>query len=112
MITATVLLLLLYGILGSYAFYQARQKQRLYWQDIITPGLVILAWGLITSTGYGPQSLTHFIEVPIALFLCLILYYYKVFFFNESSRLKRLFLPLSGLIIVFLLRTFMPELPE
>ena len=41
------------------------------WFDVILPLLAVFFWVLITSSGYGPQSMSHLIEAPITLFLSL-----------------------------------------
>lgn len=107
--------LLLYILLGIVAYNYASRKKTLFWSDIISPILVTILWLFLTGIGYGHQSLSHIIEFPIALLCILILLYLRVFIIDRYSKNHRYnsysFLGLS-LLIVFLLRTFMPYLPE
>ena len=107
--------LLLYIILGIVAYTSASRKNTLFWSDIISPILVTILWLFLTGIGYGHQSLSHIIEVPIALLFTLILLYLRIFIIDKYSKNYRynsyIFLGLS-LLMVFLLRTFMPYLAE
>ncbi|HEX9758590.1 MAG TPA: hypothetical protein VGB26_12465 [Nitrospiria bacterium] len=115
MIVFITICFFLYGGLGTVAYMYANRKKRLFWSDIASPIFVVVLWVFITASGYGPQSLSHIIEVPFALLSSLVLLnlrvfvvdrYYEKYRFNSYAGLA------LSLFIVFLLRTFMPYLPE
>ena len=115
MIILLAFCLLLYGVLGAVAFVFARRRQALFWSDIASPILVVVLWVAITASGYGHQSLSHIVEVPIALLGALVLLNFRVFVldrYHERYRQNSYFMLGLSLLIVFLLRTFMPYLPE
>lgn len=115
MIELFIASLIVYGLLSSVAYVNAKRKNSLYWTDIFLPIVVVLFWIALTMLGYGHQSLSHVIEVPIALFVVAVLFNAKVFFLdNRSKESKRNSLIVFGigLLIVIALRTFMPYLPE
>lgn len=112
MITGLVFSLALYFMLASYGIYQARKKQSLYWQDIASPFITVAGWTILTALGYGHQSLSHFIEVPLSLLGLLVIFYLKIWGLTKLFTDKPWLLPLTGLFIAVLLRTFMPYLPE
>ena len=93
----------------------AKPKRRLFWSDIASPILVVVLWVSFTASGYGHQSLSHLVEVPIALLSALVLLNLRVFVvdrYNEKYRYNSYAVLALSLLIVFLLRTFMPYLPE
>lgn len=115
MIVFTAICLLLYGILGAVAVARAKRKNALFWSDIASPILVIVVWVAVTASGYGHQSLSHLVEVPIALLCALVLLYLRVFVadrYSENYRYNSYAMLGLSLLIVFLLRSFMPFLPE
>lgn len=115
MIVFTVICLLIYGILGAVAVTRAKRKNALFWSDIASPILVIVVWVAVTASGYGHQSLSHLVEVPIALLCALVLLYIRVFVadrYSENYRYNSYAMLGLSLLIVFLLRSFMPFLPE
>ena len=115
MIALLLICLLVYGVLGVVAFLYARHRNVLYWSDMSTPVLVIILWVAVTATGYGHQSLSHVVEVPIALMISLILLNLRVFVFDRFSQNCRVnsYVVLGvSLLTVILLRAFMPYLPE
>jgi len=75
---------------------------------IKTIGLIIVPqaiWYTLTAFGYGAQSLSNLIEIPIILLVSII----------SALQIKKINYPyLIGFMILFsfLLRTFMPLIPE
>ncbi len=115
MITLIAICLLLYGAQGTVAFVHAKRKNALFWSDLASPILVVVLWVAVTASGYGHQSLSHIVEVPIALLCVLMMLYFRVFMLDRYYKNYRynsyMVLGLS-LLFVFLLRTFIPYLPE
>lgn len=115
MITVFAFCLLLYAVVGSPAFIHSGRGGRLYWSDIATPVFVVALWVFVVASGYGHQSLSHFVEVPIALGVALGLFYGRVFIidrFSDRYRINSYVVLGVSLLCVVLLRTFMPYLPE
>lgn len=115
MIDILLILVLFYMVLASYAWAKAINTDRLYWSDIFLPFGAFVFWFVLTSLGFGHQSLAHLFELPIILIFSLIILYLRVFIFDKYKKNYRLNSYLTvcmGLIFVFLLRTFMPYLPE
>jgi len=83
--------------------------------DVILPLIAVFFWVLVTSLGYGPQSMSHLIEAPITLIFVIILVVIKIRFMDEIYLNKtRNTVIAYGISIMFviLLRSFMPFLPE
>ena len=115
MIILIAICLLLYGALGTVAGVYAKRKNALFWSDVASPILVAVLWVAVTASGYGHQSLSHIVEVPIALLCALVLLYFRVFIvdrYNENYRYNSYAVLGLSLLFVFLLRTFMLYLPE
>jgi len=115
MIILIAICLLLYGALGTVACVYAKRKNALFWSDVASPILVVALWVAVTASGYGYQSLSHMVEVPIALLCALVLLYFRVFIvdrYNENYRYNSYTVLGLSLLSVFLLRTFMPYLQE
>lgn len=115
MIGLFIVLLIVYGVLGAAGFVYAKRRKALYWSDVAAPVLVIVFWVGVTSSGYGHQSLSHIVEVPIALTITLILFNIRVFGIDHLStnyRVNSYSVLGISLLSVVLLRTFMPYLPE
>lgn len=75
----------------------------------------IAVWVLLTGFGYGPQSLSNLIEVFGLLAASIVLCYLKVFLLDrQMGNPKQTTYLLMALLVLgaFLLRTFMPLLPE
>jgi len=83
--------------------------------DFALPAIVIVFWVVVVASGYGHQSLSHVVEVPIALIFALAFFIVKIFvgdkLFPNPKRNSSLVVVLSVTVVV-LLRTFMPFLPE
>ncbi len=93
----------------------AKRRNALFWSDVASPILVVVLWVAITASGYGHQSLSHIVEVPITLLCVLMLLYFRVFMLDryyENYRYNSYMIFGLSLLIVFLLRTFIPYLPE
>ena len=115
MIGLFIFCVFIYVIFALLAWYKARRRNALYWSDLCTPIAIPILWICIVSFGYGHQSLSHIIEVPIALLISLLLLYMRVFILdkcNENNKMNSLLIFGLGLVVVLLLRTFMPYLPE
>jgi len=115
MIGLFIVLLIVYGVLGAVGFVYAKRRKALYWSDVAAPVLVIVFWVGVTSSGYGHQSLSHIVEVPIALTITLILFNIRVFgidYLSTNYRVNSYSVLGISLLSVVLLRTFMPYLPE
>lgn len=67
--------------------------------------LPILFWVAVISTGYGAQSLSQLIEIPIVIVVSIII---------AAILWKKKFHEILGVIFVFviLLRIIMPSIPE
>jgi len=106
---------LLYAVLGAVAFLVAKRRKALFWSDMASPVLVVVLWFSVTALGYGHQSLSHLVEVPIALLCALVLLNLRVFVvdrYHEKYRANSYVALGMSLFIVILLRTFMPYLAE
>ena len=107
--------LLLYAVFVCLMVLVAFKRETLSWVDFALPAIVIVFWVALVASGYGHQSLSHVIEVPIALIFALAFFIVKIFvgdkLFPHSKRNSYLVVVLS-VIVVFLLRTLMPFLPE
>ncbi len=115
MIELFIIAIIIYGILASVAYFYAKRRKTLFWSDIGTPIFVILIWIAITAMGYGHQSLSQVIEVPIALMISLVIFNLRVFVidkYNQNYKLNSYTALGISLIFVFLLRSFMPFIPE
>jgi len=77
------------------------------------PGVV--AWFLLVSSGYGPQSLSNIIEVYLLVIGYVILVYLKVLLvdhWSDSGKVTTAILSVLAVLGAVGLRTFMPLLPE
>jgi hypothetical protein len=101
--------------LATVAYLYAIKRSAIYWSDLILPIAVVGGWVAITASGYGHQSLSHVIEVPIALLFTLVAFNLRVFVvdkFMEDYRKNSYTVLVLSLLFIFLIRTFMPFLPE
>lgn len=115
MVILIAICLLLYGALGTVAFVHAKRKNALFWSDVASPILVVLLWVAVTSSGYGHQSLSYIVEVPITLLCVLVVLYFRVFIvdrYNRNYRYNSYAVLGLSLLFAFLLRSVMPYLPE
>ena len=115
MIVLFIILLIIYWVLGAVGLVYAKRRKALYWSDVVTPVLIIIFWVGVTSSGYGHQSLSHIVEVPIALVISLVLFNIRVFVIDRFSinyRFNSYSVLGVSLLSVLLIRTFMPYLPE
>ncbi|MCM2287291.1 MAG: hypothetical protein NDI81_21125 [Desulfobacula sp.] len=72
-------------------------------------------WLGLTGIGYGAQSLSNVVELLWVLVIAVVLSYLKVFLVDRKLRKPKqtTFIMMALLVIgAFLLRTFMPILPE
>ncbi|KAE8178088.1 hypothetical protein [Photobacterium carnosum] len=109
------LILFVYVSLASLAWINAKRRNALYWSDICLPIVLLLVWTCLVSVGYGHQSLSHLIEIPILLMVSVIFLYVRVFIVDryrgQFKQNSYIILGL-GVLLVLLLRTFMPFLAE
>jgi hypothetical protein len=104
-------------ILGANlnVWHLASKRNTLYWPDLASVILLPTFWFLVTGSGYGHQSLSHLIEIPIVIMVGTVSLYFRVLIadrWTSNSNLNSYLNLMTGLIFVFLLRTFMPFLPE
>ena len=115
MIGLFLICIILYGVLGLPALFYAKRRNALFWSDIGLPIFVVVFWVAVTASGYGHQSLSHVVEVPISLAFSLIVINTRVFVVDKFKKnfKNNSYVALGlSLLFVFLLRTFMPYLPE
>ena len=115
MIALFLICIVLYGVFGLPAFIYAKRRNAIFWSDIATPILVVSFWVAVTASGYGHQSLSHIVEVPIALVFSLISVNTRVFVvdkYNKNYRSNSYIVLGISIAFVFILRTFMPYMPE
>ena len=109
------MLMFTFWVLSSIAFVYAKRRDALFWSDVGLPIFVIVLWYLVAVSGYGHQSLSQFVEVPIGLMVSLIFLYARVFIidrYNLNFRYNSYVTLVASLSTIILLRTFMPYLPE
>ena len=68
---------------------KAKQKNYLHWIDVVLPIAVVLFWVGVTMLGYGHQSLTHIVEVPIVLVVLVVMFYIKILFVDKAIEQSR-----------------------
>ncbi|MEC6814550.1 hypothetical protein [Photobacterium toruni] len=110
-----VFICFLYVSLASLPWVNAKRRSALYWSDLCLPIVLLLFWIFLASIGYGHQSLSNLIEIPISLIVGLLLLYVRVFIVDRySKQFKQNSYIILGLCLFFvlLLRTFMPFFPE
>ncbi|WP_418357511.1 hypothetical protein ACNH6B_16115 [Shewanella basaltis] len=115
MVEVFFIFILIYAAFGTLAWINAKSRGALYWSDLCPPILLPLFWVAVTSSGYGHQSLSHIVEVPIVLILSILLLNIRVFIvdrYKKNYKLNSYIVLGFGLTLVLLLRTFMPYLPE
>ncbi|PSU01474.1 hypothetical protein C9J51_06430 [Photobacterium iliopiscarium] len=109
------LILFIYVGVASLAWVNAKRRNALYWSDICLPIVLLLVWTCLVSVGYGHQSLSHLIEIPILLMVSIIFLYVRVFIvdrYREQFKQNSYIVLGLGVFFVLLLRTFMPFLAE
>jgi hypothetical protein len=107
--------LFLYFIFVCAILVTAQKKKTLSWVDLTLPVVVMVSWFILVISGYGHQSITHIVEVPFALTISLVLFIAKVFIFDRffpNTKRNSFVVVILSVTTVFLLRTFMPFLPE
>ena len=115
MVALFIICIFFYALLGLPAYFYAKRRNAVFWSDIATPILVVSFWVALTSSGYGNQSLSHIVEIPLALAFSLAAVSIRVFvvdiFYRNFRNNSYVALGLS-LVFVFILRTYMPYMPE
>ncbi|MGB2709719.1 MAG: hypothetical protein WBC41_16405 [Pseudoalteromonas nigrifaciens] len=115
MIALFLICILLYFALAAVAYIFARRRNAIYWSDLALPIVVVAEWIAVTASGYGHQSLSQVIEVPIALLFSLVAFNLRVFVadkFMPNYKINSYIVLALSILFVLLLRTFMPLLPE
>ena len=105
----------LFVICSLVAYFFARKRNAIYWSDFILPFVVVFGWVAMTVAGFGHQSLSHVIEVPIALLFTFVIFNLRVFVIDKYSmnyRRNSYIVLLLSIVFIFLLRAFMPFMPE
>jgi hypothetical protein len=108
-------LLLLVGMLCTPAYLVSRRKGDESKWFLVASLPAIVLWIGLTGTGYGAQSLSNIIEIFWLLLATVVLCYLKVFIVDRKVRKpKQATYSMMALLTLgaFLLRTFMPVLPE
>ena len=101
--------------IALFAWVNAKKRNALYWSDLCSPFVLPTFWFLVTASGYGHQSLSHLIELPIVVLFSVLFLNVRVFIldrYRKNYKLNSLIVLCFGFLFVLLLRTFMPFLPE
>ena len=115
MLALVLICVVLYGVFGLPAYIYAKRRKAIFWSDIATPILVVAFWVAVTASGYGHPSLSHILEVPIALMFSVIVMNVRVFVVDKlilNCKINSYIALSISLLFVFLLRSFMPYMPE
>ncbi|KTF08651.1 hypothetical protein [Pseudoalteromonas sp. H105] len=115
MVEAFFIFILIYVAFALLAWINAKSRGALYWSDLCPPVVLPLFWVAVTSSGYGHQSLSHIVEVPIVLILSVLFLNIRVFVvdrYKKNYKVNSYVVLGLGLILVLSLRTFMPYLPQ
>jgi uncharacterized membrane protein YeaQ/YmgE (transglycosylase-associated protein family) len=114
-----IVLLLVLAVLGFLvclpAKAVAKREERWFPWDFAGPVGAVVLWILLTSFGVGHQSLSHLIEIPIALLFAVLALYLRVFIvdrLNRNPMVNSLAVVIVAFAFVIGLRLFMPFLPE
>ncbi len=108
-------LLIILGMLCMPAYLASRKKENESKWFLVSALPAIALWIGLTATGYGAQSLANIIEIFLVLSATIIMSYLKVFLIDPKlHRAKQTTYIMMGvlIVVVFLLRAFMPSLPE
>jgi len=109
-----MLLLIVGAICAPAYFFSRRNGEETKWFLVAALPSIIL-WIGLTGSGYGAQSLSNLIEVIWLMIATVILSYLKVFIIDrKANKPKQSTYTMIALLAIgaFLLRTFMPVLPE
>lgn len=60
--------ILIYVILTSLAWLEAKRKRSIYWSDLCLPLVLFFFWLILSFSGYGYKGFSGFYEVVIILF--------------------------------------------
>ena len=112
---AISLLILSYLFICSFAFIHARRRDTIFWSDYASPVFAVALWLSVTASGYGHQSLSHLVEIPIILLFSCLIFNSRIFVFDNlfgNPRCNSYFSLAIILVFVLVIRTFMPFIPE
>lgn len=93
----------------------AKREKRWFPWDFAGPIGAVVLWILLASFGVGHQSLSHLIEIPLALLFAVLALYLRVFVMDRfigEPKVNSLVVVALALAFVCGLRLFMPYLPE
>ena len=110
-----IILLIILAMLCLPAYLVSRRNGNESKWFLVSALPAIALWIGLTATGYGAQSLANIIEVFLVLLATVIMSYLKVFLIDPKlHKPKQTTYIMMGVLIitVFVLRTFMPSLPE
>ncbi|NLD37090.1 MAG: hypothetical protein GX654_09490 [Desulfatiglans sp.] len=108
-------LILIVAILCAPAYLVSRRKGDESKWFLIASLPAIVLWIGLTGIGYGAQSLSNIIEIFWILLATVVVSYLKVFLIDRKTQKPRqaTYIMMALLAIgAFLLRAFMPVLPE
>ncbi|MEA1915015.1 MAG: hypothetical protein U9N30_06845 [Campylobacterota bacterium] len=115
MTTYLIVSVVVYFVLASFASAAAKQRNALFWSDILAPVAVVVFWVILTFLGYGEQSLGNLIEIPMALFIMVGLFYVRLYFLDKRDanyQYNSYTVLGAALVAVLALRSFMPLLEQ
>jgi len=110
MITIFTSTLLIYLIISSLAWLEAKRKRSIYWSDFCSPLLLPIFWLTLAFSGYGYRGFSGFYEVVIILLSSALFLNMRVFILDRyytNYKMNSYLVLILGFILVFLLRTFM-----
>ncbi|AGH81646.1 hypothetical protein PCNPT3_08540 [Psychromonas sp. CNPT3] len=102
--------LLIYVIISSLAWLEAKRKCSIYWSDLCSPLVLPFFWLILSFFGYGFRGFSGFYEIVIILISSALFLNIRVFFLDRyytNYKINSYLLLTLGFILVFLLRTFM-----
>jgi len=110
---------LVFVVLSCAAIYPAYSASRRRGSEsrwlVVAPIPAVVAWIVVTASGYGAQSLANSLEVFAVFGLGVVLAYVKVFAVDkayEKPRLSTAVLIIALVVLALVLRATMPNLPE
>jgi len=110
-----IALLLVVGMLCAPAYLSSRKKGSESIWFLVSALPAIALWIGLTATGYGAQSLSNIFEVFLISIATIVMSYLKVFLVDRKlHKPKQATYTMMAVLTIaaFLLRTFMPLLPE
>ena len=108
------LALLSTAILNSPFWIIAKVKKQFSLFNFLCPFTPVIFWFLLTASGFGAQSISNIIEIPILNILTVSVCTVLIFVQPDLllSKKKRYLILSAFIVLTFLLRAFMPVIPE